>query len=178
MERIIFHKLLSFIESMALFGLVFGVVLSVAYRNVMKGALLGLFAGILFGLGILLYNLLQEKEARDIYNRISGQGEEIIYYTLANMFTGKTSAGGRIYITAAAIRFKELGPFKKGNNIYISLASVEDVALIDKPNCIAVLTRNGTTTIFAVHERKKVQELIVKGAAIARKKYIATAVTG
>ena len=169
-EKIIYHKLLSFLEGTIFFGAVFAVILSLQYRDPAKGCLLGLFAGLLFGLGILIICMVQEKKAEEAYNRIS-EREEIVYYTLANMYIRKgVSVGGRIYLTRQSIRFKGLGLFRDGNNVYIPLACIEDVILADKLNCIEVLARNGTVTVFAVHERAKVRGLILQEKEAAKEK--------
>lgn len=169
MEKIIYHKLLSFLEGAVLFGIPFAVFLSLLCKNPMKGCLLGIFAGLLFGLGILIVAMAQEKKAREFYNKFS-EREGIIYYTVANMFTKKgVSVGGRLYLTKQAIRFKELDIFNGGNDAYIPFACIEDVVLMSRPNCIEILTRNGASTVFVVHEREKVRRLFLQEAETAKK---------
>ena len=170
MEKIIYHKLLSFLEVTVLFGIPFAIFLSLLYKDPLKGCLLGFFAGLLFGFGILIVAMTQEKKAREIYNSIS-EREEVIYYTVANMFIKKgVSVGGRLYLTKQSIRFKELDMFNGKNDAYIPFACIEDVVPGDKLNCIEVLTRNGASTMFVVHEREKVRELFLQEAEAAKEK--------
>ena len=170
MEKFIYHKLLSFLEGTVLFGIPFAIFLSLLYKDPLKGCLLSAFAGLLFGLGILIVAMTQEKKAREIYNNISKR-EEIIYYTVANMFIKKgVSVRGRLYLTKRSIRFKELNMLNSGNDAYIPFACIKDVVLGNRPNCIEVLTRNGASTMFVVHEREKVRELFLQEAEAAKEK--------
>ena len=138
MKRIIWDYLQSFIESVVLFSIPFIIFFTVSSRNIIKGAALGLSGGLLFGLGILAYILVQEKEARGVYKQISGN-EKIIYYATANMFVGNNSAN----------REKQ-----------ISYTEIEAISPAKKMNCVTLLTKREEEIVFAVHHRKELIELI------------------
>ena len=159
MKRIIWDYLQSFIESVVLFSIPFIIFFTVSSRNIIKGAALGLSGGLLFGLGILAYILVQEKEARGVYKQISGN-EKIIYYATANMFVGNNSTGGRLFLTEKGIRFREIGIFGKNREKQISYTEIEAISPAKKMNCVTLLTKREEEIVFAVHHRKGLIELI------------------
>lgn len=159
MKRIIWDYLRSFIESVVLFSILFILFFSVSSKNIIKGAALGLSGGLLFGLGILAYILVQEKEAQRVYKQIS-RNEKIIYYATANMFVGNTSVGGRLFLTEKGIQFKEIGIRGINREKQILYTDIESISPAKKMNCVTLLTKKKEATVFAVHHRKELIELI------------------
>ena len=144
----------NFLISAFLFGISFSVVCALIYGDILKAFVLGISAGILFGILMTLFVMYISKKM-NIFRAKLAEEHDIFFEGGANYWEGKNSLGGWLFLTESDLYFVAHKYNKTTKEIIIPYADIRMVSRSHKMKSIEILCIDGRLEAFVVNERKK-----------------------
>lgn len=153
--------IVSFAVSLIGYSIPMIVLFIILYRNFLKALFLGVIAGSIFALGMIITVIVMKKRMKPFCNEFS-LSNKVVFSTPANVFKEKKSIGGVLLITEDEIYFHSHKFNIETIDIKILLKDIIDVKNANLINCILVKTKENESIKFAVFNRRYVISIIRK----------------
>lgn len=144
----------NFLISAFSFGISFSVVCALIYGDIPKALVLGISAGILFGILMTLFVMYISKKMNTFRAKLAEE-HNISFDGSANYWEGKISLGGWLFLTESELYFVAHKYNRTTKEIKIPYADMRMVSKSHKINSIEILCTDGRVEAFVVNERKK-----------------------
>lgn len=155
LKFLFFDFMLSFIG----FSIPMSILCLILYRNIEEAFFLGILAGFIFALGMVLFKLVIKKTMRHYYNELI-KNNNVIYNSPANLLKGKNAIGGWMFITEDSIYFYAHRINLDCSNSKILFSEIDSVKVDKMINYIIIKTKDQNYIKIAVNDRKNVIKLI------------------
>jgi GRAM domain-containing protein len=147
------------------FGLAMGLVFSFM-TDWRMGVSLGALAGLMFGLGIAVFQAFQSRRFQK--NRPDFSGEQLLREGPANHFRRGEGVGGWLFLTSRRLLFRSHEINLQQHELDLPLAEIAEASAVNTawliPNGLLVRTASGTTERFVVEQHKRWSTEIARAA--------------